>query len=203
MIDILTTYAPQRIFLVQGSEHVFTTYVTQLNQTRELVHTLSVPRFTTDHARDVAQFALEGDGTERGMVVYFSLFSPDAAQILLKSLEEPDPTTTIVFVTPYPYVVPITIRSRVALIHTWNQLQSPMSAFSKSEAFEYVKKELGGDSEEDAATRKAKAIAYLDQLELHHRTDSTKVHAIYTAKDMLLQANMPTKFVMEYVLSML
>ncbi len=200
MIEFLNTYKPQRIFLLQGDKQLCATLYTQARERFSITHQLFAERFTVDNATEVSTFAIEGDGTERVLIVYFSVFSPDAAQVLLKSLEEPDLLTTIIFVTPYPYVVPLTIRSRVALIHTDREIQAA-PILSKAEALEYVKKEFGKDSEEDAATRRAAAIAYLDQLEVQHRADSLKARAIYTAKDMLLQANMPTKFVMEYVVS--
>jgi DNA polymerase III delta prime subunit len=202
MIKFLDTYKPQRIFLLQGDKRLCMTLYAQARERFSITHQLFVERFTVDNATEVSTFAIEGDGTERVLIVYFSVFSPDAAQVLLKSLEEPDLLTTIIFVTPYPYVVPLTIRSRVVLVHSDREIQAaPM--LSKMEALEYVKKEFGKDSEEDAATRKAAAIAYLDQLEVRHRTDPGKASAIYQAKDMLLRANMPTKYVMEYVVSML
>ena len=162
---------------------------------------MRVPRFTVDYASDIAHFAVEGDGTERVCVVYFSVFSPDAAQVLLKSLEEPAPLTTVIFVTPYPYTVPMTIRSRVSLIQG-ERSKVVEKKMTKAQALEYVKKELSSDSDDDAATRRANAVSMLDQLEHQCKGDAAKAHTIYEAKHMLFAANMPTKFVMEYVVSM-
>lgn len=197
MIDF-SAYLPQRIFLLQGDGVSFQFLVDDLEQTYPLVHGLSVSRFTIDHARSLAQFAVEGDGTERVMVVHFSVFSPDAAQVLLKALEEPDLQTTIILITPYPYVVPLTIRSRVVLLQT-ERAQVDTTKHSQKEVFEYIKKELSSDGEEDAATRRALALKLLDELELQTKADPLKARAIYEAKHMLFRANLPTKFVMEYV----
>lgn len=197
MIDF-TTYNPQRIFLVQGNEETYEGIVRDVDTA--IVQKLSVSRFTVDHAHIVASFATEGDGRERMLIVYFSIFSPDAAQILLKSLEEPDEYAMIVFVTPYPYVVPITIRSRVILIQTERSAIIPVKR-TREQALQYVKDELSSESEDDAATRRAKALIFLDELETLYKSDSHKSQTIYEAKHMLFTANLPTKYVMEYVVS--
>jgi hypothetical protein len=66
----------------------------------------------------------------------------------------------------------------------------------------YVKETFGTDSEEDASVRRAQATVFLDAIEQHVRTSPEKVQVIYEAKDMLFKANMPTKQVVEYVVSM-
>jgi hypothetical protein len=202
MIDttLFELYKPQRIFLVQGQSTQYDELVQKMKQDNGLVHTLMVARFTVEHAAVVATFATEGNGLERVLVVYFSVFSSDAAQLLLKSLEEPDPLTTIIFITPYPYIVPITIRSRVALIQTTRSSVNIVSR-TKAEALEYIKNELSGDTEDNAATRRANVIGFLDQLETEYKAHTQKVRIIYEAKHMLFRANLPTKFVMEYVVA--
>lgn len=199
MIDF-TQYLPQRIFLVQGDQTQYEDLMTSLHAQYALVHGLSVSRFTVDHAKTVSLFAVEGDGSERVMVVYFSVFSPDAAQVLLKALEEPDIQTTIVLMTPYPYVVPLTIRSRVGLVQT-TRGDVITTVRTRTEALEYIKKELSSDGDEDAATRRALAVQMLDELEVASKADPRKARAIYEAKHMLFKANLPTKFVMEYVVT--
>lgn len=199
MIDFIQ-YLPQRVFLIQGDQASYQGLVESLEGQFELVHGLSVARFTVDHAKTTALFAIEGDGTERVMVVYFSIFSPDAAQVLLKALEEPDMQTTVVLMTPYPYVVPMTIRSRVVLIQTKRD-DVVSKKYTHAEAMEYIKKELSSDSDEDASTRRAYAVAMLDDLEIACKADVQKVRAIYEAKHMLFRANLPTKFVMEYIVT--
>lgn len=200
--DSIERYKPQRTFLVQGTVAQFEHIVSEMEETFAIVHTLNVPRFTVDHAMSIAAFALEGDGTERICVAYFSVFSPDAAQVLLKSLEEPAALTTIIFVTPYPYTVPMTIRSRVTLLQS-ERAQQVVQQLNKAQALEYVKNELSSDSEDDAATRRANAVAFLDQLESQFKADPDRARTIYEAKHMLFRANMPTKFVMEYVVSVI
>ena len=199
MIDF-TQYLPQRIFLVQGDQGEYEALTESLRGQYGLVHGLSVSRFTVDQAKTVSYFALEGDGSERVMVVYFSVFSPDAAQVLLKALEEPDMQTTIILMTPYPYVVPLTIRSRVGLIQT-QRAHALGTKRTRTEALEYIKKELSSEGEEDAATRRALAVQMLDDLEVEVSKDARKARAIYEAKHMLFKANLPTKFVMEYVVT--
>lgn len=195
-----TQYSPQRIFLVQGNDEQYEAIVAEAKSSWPIVQTLSVSRFTVDHAHEVASFAVEGSGSERMLVVYFSIFSPDAAQVLLKSLEEPDELTTIVFVTPYPYIVPITIRSRVMLLQTERSAIVPTKR-TRDQALTYVKDELSSDSDDDAATRRAKAVVFLDELETLYKSDPMKSQTIYDAKRMLFKANMPTKYVMEYVVT--
>ncbi len=199
MLDF-TSYNPQRIFLVQGNDEQYDAIIAEAKSSWLIVQTLSVSRFTVDHAHDVASFAVEGSGSERMLVVYFSIFSPDAAQVLLKSLEEPDELTTIVFVTPYPYIVPITIRSRVMLLQTERSAIVPTKR-THAQALQYVKDELSSDSDDDAATRRAKAVVFLDELETLYKSDPMKSQTIYDAKRMLFKANMPTKYVMEYVVT--
>lgn len=194
----LSQYLPQRVFLIQGDQSAFDALAEELQASYALVHGLSVSRFTVDHAKTVAAFALEGDGTERVMVVQFAVFSPDAAQVLLKALEEPDLQTSIILVTPYPYVVPLTIRSRVMLLQT-ERTKVETTKHTQSEVFAYIKKELSSDADEDAATRRALALKLLDQLEFQTKSDTAKSRAIYEAKRMLFKANLPTKFVMEYI----
>ncbi len=199
MLD-LAQHLPQRVFLLQGDQGMQESLIKSLEASYPLVHALSVPRFTVDHAATVAEFAIEGDGSERVFVIYFAVFSPDAAQILLKSLEEPAPQTTIIFVTPYPYVVPLTIRSRAVLIQETRSIEKP-PARTKAALADYVKKEFGSDSDDDAATRRASAVALLDSMELQYKSDAAKARTIYEAKRMLFKANLPTKFVMEYVVA--
>jgi len=191
-------YSPQRVFLVQGDQVTYDILIKNLDGAFPLVHGVSISRFTIDHAKTVAGFALEGDGTERVIVVQFAVFSPDAAQVLLKSLEEPDVRTTVILVTPYPYVVPLTIRSRVVLLHS-DQVRIKEIIHTQKDVLEYIKKELSSEGDEDAATRRALALVLLDQLEMQVRKDTDKAGIVYEAKQMLFRANLPTKFVMEYV----
>ena len=164
------------------------------------LHTLLANRFTIDDARDVATWVNEGTGEERMLIIYTPLFSPDAAQVLLKAFEEPDLYTTVVLMTPYPYAVPLTIRSRVMLLPA-EEMEIEKLEIKKSEMLDYVKKEFGSESEEDASTKRANAITFLDQLEVMTKKDPSKARAIYDAKDMLFKANMPTKFVVEYAVT--
>ena len=202
----LQTYVPQKIFLLQGSESFYTEFITSANENFQYIQTLCVPRFTTAHAEEVVTFGLESTGNERLLVVYYTVFSPDAAQILLKSLEEPHPQTMIVFITPHPYMVPATIRSRVMLLPSEKMITdkkyTAIVEGSKSKALEYIKNEFSSDAEDDAATRRAHAVLLLDALEEKVRTDPTRSAVLYDAKHMLFAANMPTKYILEYAVNM-
>ncbi len=195
MIDF-AQYAPQKMFLLQGDQEVFDRTLEHFVKQYPLTQALSVPRFTIEHARSVAEFALEGTGEARVFVVFFSVFSPDAAQVLLKSLEEPDRQTTIVFITAYPYLVPKTVRSRVTLVS--GQHIAVSSKSTRAKVIADIQKEAA-EKEDDPATRRARAVLLLDVLESVVRTDSSDAKVVYEAKDMLFKANMPTKFVLDYV----
>lgn len=188
-------YAPQQGFLMQGDETVFERLVAELVAIDPLVQALSMPRFTIEHARDVASFAIEGTGEQRTFVIFFSFFSSEAAQVLLKSLEEPASQTTIVFVTRYPYLVPQTVRSRLMLLShdTYDQTKK-----TTKKIIETIVKE-SAEKDDDAAVRRSRAIALLDDLELSVRDSALSSRAVYEAKEMLLRANLPTKFVLDYV----
>lgn len=196
-IKDLQKYNPQKAFLLQGDKNIFEDILQSAKNDYEIVQSLNVPRFSIDLAHDVVAFVREGNGTERIIIINFSVFSPESAHVLLKSLEEPDLYTTIILVTPYPYMVPQTIRSRVIIIN--NSMDSTTEPIKKSSIESFVKKEFGSESEDDAATKRAKAVEYLDILESTFKKDIEKSNIIYEAKKMLFKANIPTKYVMEYV----
>lgn len=199
-IKDLQKFAPQKVFIVQGDRDYFSQIGDSAKESFANVYTISVPRFSVDYAEEVASFAIEGNGEERVMVVYFSVFSPESAHVLLKSLEEPDLHTTMIFVTPYPYMVPQTVRSRVIIIP--NSIESETKSVKSASIMSFVKEEFGSESVDDASTKRAKAVEYLDRLENTFKKDIEKSHIIYEAKKMLFKANIPTKYVTEYVASM-
>lgn len=203
-IETILGHAPQKTFLIQGSENAFDMLLATAMVTYPLTNALSVPRFTMDHAKSLVQFINEGTGENRIFICFFSLFSPDAAEVLLKSLEEPDRDTTIILMTPYPYLVPATIRSRTRLIHDDSHCEvfPHNSKLSRDTLLAQIKEEFASDAEDDAAARRAKAVLILDMLEAHVRATPAKAAIIYNAKDMLFSANMPTKYVLEYAVSM-
>lgn len=196
-----TKYLPQKMFIVSGDEGVFETLLASAQEEDPFTYGLSVPRLTIDHARDIATFLCEGTGEKRIYIVYFTVFSPEAAQVLLKSLEEPDMETTLIFVTPHPYTVPQTIRSRVLLI-TNTFVQGTLPFKTKAEALAFIKENFGGDAEEDAATKRSRAVHLLNALETAVSGSPLKAKSIYEAKDMLYNANMPTKYVLEFAVTM-
>jgi len=199
----IATFLPERTFLIQGSELFFDTFLAEALVSDPFVHSLSVPRFTRDHAIALATFIAEGTGERRVHLVFFSVFSPEAAELLLKSLEEPDLDTTIILVCPYPYTVPSTIRSRVRLVHSQENTSgaSEFAITTREAVLALIKDEFGSDADDSAALRRARAVQLLDSLEMHVKADAIKSRTIYDAKKMLLKANMPTKFVLEYAAS--
>ena len=211
----LSVHAPQRTFLLQGQEADFVALQQHAHGANtadetQSAHFFNAPRFTKEHAMQVGTFIAEGTGDERVLVIFFSIFSPDAAQVLLKPLEEPSNATTIVLMTPHPYLVPQTIRSRVALLswahqpseHADASARVAVAAWNKTTIAEYVKETFGAESEEEAALKRAKAVVLLDQLELQFAKQHDKARAIYEAKHMLFAANVPTKFVVEYAVAL-
>ena len=201
-MKLVAEYAPQRTFLIQSTQSAYDRHVAEALLENSFVHSLSVPRFTVDHARTLATFIAEGTGQQRVYMIFFSVFSPDAAQVLLKSLEEPDLDTTIMLMTPYPYTVPATIRSRVMLIHSVDEKEKSAFAISSRETMlAMIKTEFATDADDDAATRRARAVELLDSLEHCIKNDPKKAGTIYEAKKMLFTANLPTKFVLEYAVS--
>ncbi len=189
------------MLLMQGSIQSFDTLSDRVVEHMPFSHVLSVPRFTIDHARSLAAFLVEGDGRERIYLVYAAVFAQEAAQVLLKSLEEPDEHTTLVFMTPYPYLLPQTIRSRMAIVAQSNSKQEE-SIGTREQMLTRIKNEFGSESDDDAATKRAHAVRLLDALEAHVRTNAIAAAHIYEAKHMLLYAQMPTKYVLEYAVSM-
>jgi len=203
-IETFFALVPQKTFLVQGSEDTFDALLGSAMVSYPFTNALSVPRFTMDHAKALVEFINEGNGESRIFICFFSLFSPDAAEVLLKALEEPDTDTTIILMTPYPYLVPATIRSRTRLIHNDRQREATphAAALSRTALLAQIKEEFSSDAEDDAATRRAKAVLILDMLEAHVRTVPAKAAIVYKAKDMLFSANLPTKYILEYAASM-
>lgn len=201
MYKKLISYAPEQIFLIQGNLETFKGLVDDTSLAIQNVEGQSLSRFTIEDARSLVSFNLER-APASWCIVYFDVFMSDAAQVLLKTLEEPREGIYIVFVTPHPYLIPQTIRSRVRLIPDVLLTETPEYFKSKKTVQEYVKENFGSDSEEDASVRRAKATVFLDNLETHVRTSPEKVSSVYEAKEMLFKANMPTKQVVEYAVAM-
>jgi hypothetical protein len=195
------SFLPQRTFLFQGTSALFEKMLLAENIKPFISYTLSVPRFTTAHSQDVVAHMGENTGSERVFVIYFAVFSPDAAQALLKSLEEPMDATSILLITPYPYLVPATVRSRVVLIHSLEDKQH-IQPYTKASALAYIKQELDTDADEPAI-RRAKAVTFLDALERQTRTNSRIARYVYSAKHMLFHGNMPVKYVVDYAVAMI
>lgn len=196
MHQILKNLSPEQIFLVQGSEQTFSQLIKEIHWSEYS----KLSRFRMEDAQDLVSFNLERSG-DVWYVVYFDVFVNDAAQTLLKTLEEPNEGVHIVFVTPHPYLVPQTIRSRVRLILSDIKMEEPEYISSKKAVAEYIKEVIGND-DIDASERRAEATRLLDAFEQSMKTNPEKLGYIYKAKDMLLKANMPTKQVVEYLVAM-
>ncbi len=194
-------YAPQQTFLLRGDEEYFERLCVHLAAHDLFVQTLSVPRLTIEHAHELATYLSESTAEERTSVVYFSVFSPEAAQVLLKSLEEPAPRTTLLFVTRYPYLIPQTVRSRMMLFSE-NDVEKEKEGLSALVAL--IEKEAGEKEDKaDPATRRDRALVLLDRIERATATYRSDAVAVYDAKRMLFRGNLPTKFVLDYVATVL
>lgn len=198
---LITTYPTVRGFLMQSSEDAFHSFLAEAITYTPFIHSLSVSRFSSEHAKALVSFLSEGTGEKRYFIAFFSVFSPEAAQILLKALEEPDENTTVILCTPYPYTIPLTIRSRVQLVFGEKNISNSFTIGDRVSMLEFIKKEFGTE-EGEAAERRAKAVEFLDVIEQYVAKDNTKASIVYEAKKMLFLANMPTKFVLEYAVSM-
>ena len=202
MYKKLISYAPEQIFLIQGDLKTFQTLIEDTSLVIANIEQQTLSRFTMEDAQRLVEFNLER-ALGSWCIVYFDVFMSDAAQALLKTLEEPKEGIYIVFVTPHPYLIPQTIRSRVRLIPDVLLTELPEYFKSKKAVLEYVKENFGSDSDEDASMRRAKATVFLDALEAHLRASPEKVSSVYEAKEMLFKANMPTKQVVEYAVAMI
>ncbi|MEK7227963.1 MAG: hypothetical protein AAB681_01240 [Patescibacteria group bacterium] len=202
MYKKLVSYSPEQIFLIQGNVETFRGLVDDTSLVIQNVEVQSLSRFTVEDAKNLVEFNLERMPNS-WCLVYFDVFMNDAAQTLLKTLEEPKEGIFIVFVTPHPYLIPQTIRSRVRLIPEVLLTEAPEYLKSKKAVQEYIKETFGSESDEDASIRRSKATVFLDALEAHVRTSPEKVSTVYEAKEMLFKANMPTKQVVEYAVAII
>jgi hypothetical protein len=191
----ISKYNPQQVFLLQGNESVFDAIVSDLIKKEPMLQALSVPRFTIDHARSVAEFAVESSGEQQTFVVYFSVFSPEAAQVLLKSLEEPAEHTRIIFITPYPYLVPQTVRSRLMIVAG---KEGNAQGRATKEIITAIAQEAA-EKDDEPAVRRSRAVTLLDELEGAVRKTPASIETVYRAKEMLFKGNLPTKFVLDYI----
>lgn len=204
MYKKLISYNPEQIFLIQGNEKTFASLVEDFSKEQVILESQKLSRFTMEDAKDLVAFNLERIG-DSWCVIYFDVFVGGATEVLLKTLEEPREGIYIVFVTPHPYLIPQTIRSRARIIPSESLAfgdaeDLPQYINSKKEVLEYIK--IFGDEDIEASDRRAMATVFLDQLEAHFRAEKEKIKTIYQAKEMLFKANMPTKQVIEFVVTM-
>lgn len=201
MYKKISELSPQQVLLIQGSQQTFEALVEDAKKNISFVENQSLSRFTMEDAKRIVSFNLE---REKGAwcIVYFDVFMTDASQVLLKTLEEPREDIHIVFVTPHPYLIPQTIRSRARLVFLDIKIDEPEYLSSKKTVLEYIKQTFSSDNDEDASKRRAHATLFLDQIEWHFRENPEKIKYVYEAKDMLFKANMPTKQVVEYLVTM-
>lgn len=201
MLDTIKSLSPQQVFLIQGTPSLLSGVVSKLNERHGTAETHVVSRFTMEDARTLVSWSIDNSGNESWYLVYFDMFVSEAAQVLLKTLEEPGNGIHIVLVTPHPYLVPQTIRSRVRLLLTDITIETPRYMSSKKALNEYIKDVLGNEDIE-ASDRRAEATKLLDAFEHTMKDDSVKIAYVYKAKEMLYKANMPTKQVVEYLVAM-
>jgi DNA polymerase III delta prime subunit len=197
----LISLSPEQIFLIQGGESFFEEVLINISKEIPNLEHLKLSRFTKEDAKVLTDFNLERSGNS-WIVVYFDIFMPDAAQVLLKTLEEPREGICIILVTPHPFLVPQTIRSRVRLLLGDVKSEKPQYISSKKEIEKFIKDVIANE-DFDASDRRAQASHFLDELEYSVKENPEKLNAVYEAKDMLFKANMPTKQVVEYAVAMI
>jgi DNA polymerase III, delta subunit len=200
MYQDIVSCAPEQIFLLQGNSQTFSDLVENITTQIPFVESVKLARFTIGDASDLVSFNLERN-INSWMVIYFDVFLNDAAQVLLKTLEEPKQGIYIIFVTPHPYLIPQTIRSRVRILMNNLTITPPLYFSSKELLLSYIKETFADDNIE-ASERRAQASIFLDELEQYVCQSPEKLKIVYEAKDMLFKANMPTKQVVEYAVSM-
>ena len=200
MYKKLLDLKPEQIFLIQGGESFYEETLVSISKEISNLEYLKLSRFTKDDAKILIDFNLERNNNS-WIVVYFDIFMPDASQVLLKTLEEPRQGICIILVTPHPFLVPQTIRSRVRLLLGDIKLEKPETLSSKKDIEKFIKDVIAND-DIDASDRRAQASHFLDSLEYSVKENSEKLKAVYEAKDMLFKANMPTKQVIEYAVAM-
>lgn len=197
MFDQLASYEPQHTFLIQGTDALFNSYTAELITRGYALYAKNLARLTVDDATDMRDFIIAETGEPQYCVVYFSAFTGGAAEILLKILEEPPLEARIVLITPYPYLVPQTIRSRVRVVTNLG-VAGERVVIDKKNIKELLETALG-DEKEEAAIRRERALFFLDDLEYSLREDKQKAKLVYEAKDLLLKGNLPSKQVLEYI----
>lgn len=201
MLDTIKGLSPQQVFLIQGDAALLSDLASKLTEKSIFAEVKILSRFTMDDAHELVTWNIDNTGNESWCVVYFDIFVADAAQVLLKTLEEPGAGVHMVLITPHPYLVPQTIRSRVRLLLTDVVQETPAYLTSKKALNEYIKDVLGNEDIE-ASDRRAEATKLLDAFEHKMKGDPVKIEYIYKAKEMLYKANMPTKQVVEYLATM-
>jgi hypothetical protein len=204
---LLHSYTPSHVFLIQGGPGALDTLVQDLKQ-EEISHSVfSYPSLTIDIAKELRTLVSDFGEGQHWVLVSFSFFTKDAADVFLKLLEEPYSGMHIILCTPYPYLVPDTIRSRVLFLTGEDSDAGRDSFFTRSvdEKLDYIKKYFGTDAEDEAAVRKVEAFVLLDGYEkvLHSAKRFSESTFLYDAKRMIAHAGIPPKQALEYVVTML
>jgi hypothetical protein len=167
----------------------------------------SYPSLTIDIAMELRMLIGDLGEGQYWMLITFSFFTKDAADVLLKLLEEPYSGMHIILCTPYPYLVPDTIRSRVLFLtgDTTTVIHTSFFKLSTNEKLEHIKKYFGTDAEDEASVRKVEAFAILDEYEkvLHDSKRFSECFHLYDAKRMITRAGIPPKQALDYVVTML
>lgn len=206
-LPILHSYTPSHVFLIQGGSHTLDKLVYDLNQENVSHSVYAYPSLTIDIAKELRTAVSDYGEGQHWVLVSFSFFTKDAADVFLKLFEEPYSGMHIILCTPYPYLVPDTIRSRVLFLIGEQEKEKKDNFFTLSidQKLEHIKKYFGTDAEDEAAVRKAEAFALLDEYErvLHTNKRFSESRFLYDAKHMIAHAGIPPKQALEYVVTML
>jgi len=178
-----------------------------------LLYTQTTTFLTVEDASDIKRFISQKSSLDRNtlVVVFVDNFSQIAQNALLKTIEECDNNSHIIFATPHEHLLLQTIKSR-SLIHfvTHDEEISPLpvSSFlrlSSTERIamidEYFKKNKNIDSKE----MKREISVFLASLEkkayhdVLHKKNNSFFEAIFFAKKYIMNTGSSTKQLLEYV----
>lgn len=200
-------YTPVNVFLLQGRSETFVSLVKELQKEKISHIHIHCTSLTIDNARELRTIITDLGEGESWALVSFTFFTSEARDVFLKLLEEPYQGVHIVLCTPYPYLVPDTIRSRVLFISEYSSQKYEKDFFtlSLSQKLEYIKKHFGEDSEDDAGGRREEAFVLLDEYEkrIHEEKRFMNADVFFEAKKMIYLSQLSPKQVLEYVVTIL
>ncbi len=209
MHTAITQHPHNKVFIFKGGlasggelselleSHDFETYL------------LTEPKLSLEHAHSLVSLNSERRDRPYYIIASFGVMTPEAHQALLKTLEEPGEEIRFCLITPWPLLLPETIRSRALLFMNGEEgAQSGKKDFTslpEAAQLAHIKEAFAGEGEIEA--RKYEALTLLDQYERllkeKNAKDGEQLRFLYEAKKWLTEGNLSPKQVMEYVVTAL